>query len=220
MFKFVPDNEVPGIRVGLPDDLPGFRIAEDGSVRRGPVPPLPSAVPFGHDPYSNVLQITAPTVLRPARPFYQPGSGLSPTQYIGYVPVSGDSPAPDPLRQAVDRAQVPVSQGLPNDPLRQAVDRAANTNPNRSPSSMPKSEAGAAIGGLMGGLAGIALGGGIGAPFLTPILGTLGGVVGGYAPGAIYGPAGQSLGEVAGAGIPPGRLIVAYDHWATSAMKQ
>src|SRR5262249_45315788 len=148
----------------LPDDPPGFRIAEDGSVRSSVL--SPPTVPFGYDPYSNVLQITAPTVRMPAGAFYQPGSGLSPTQYTGYVPVSGDSPSQDSLRQAVDRAQIPMSGGLPNDPLRQAVDRAANlhTNPNRAPGGMSASDAGTVIGTLVGGLMGAALGGGIGSP--------------------------------------------------------
>jgi hypothetical protein len=207
MFKFVPDTEVSGFRVGLPDDLPGFSIDENGLPRR-PLPSAASSIPFGYDPYSDVLQITAPTVSRPAGPFYQPSNGTSPMRYTGYIPVSGDSPSQDPLRQAVDRAQVPMSGGLPNDPLRQAVDRAANlyTNPNRAPGSIPTSDAGAAIGGLIGGLIGAAFGGGVGSPFTGVIGTTIGGAVGRYAPGAISGPAGRSLGEATGAGATPGGL--------------
>lgn len=44
MFKFVPDTSVPGFRVGLPDDPPGFSIDEDGSVRR-PLPHSRTRVP-------------------------------------------------------------------------------------------------------------------------------------------------------------------------------
>lgn len=153
-----------------------------------------------------MLQTTVPTAFRPAGLFYQLSSGPSPTRYTGYVPVSGDSPSPDPLRQAVDRAQVPVLGGSPDDPLRQAVDRAASLHTNRAPGSIPTSDAGAAIGALIGGLMGGALGGGIVSPFTGVIGTTIGGAVGRYAPGAISGPAGRSLGEATRAGATPGGL--------------
>src|SRR5215813_4985895 len=143
MFKFVPDTEVPGFRVGLPDDPPGFRIAEDGSVR-SPVLPPPT-VPFGYDPYSNILQITAPTVRTPAGAFYQPGSGLSPTQYTGYVPVSGDSPFQDPLRQAVDGAANPYLNRRVADPSQTVRELLSNIN-------------GENVGTLVGGALGTTLG--------------------------------------------------------------
>ncbi len=121
MFKVVPDTNVPGFRVGLTDD-------NNESARR-PLPAVPSGVASGYDPYSNVLQAMVPTVFRPVGLLYQGNSGLIPTPYQAYVPVSGGSPSQDPLRQAVDRAAEPYanSGGSPvPDPLRQAVDRAAN----------------------------------------------------------------------------------------------
>jgi hypothetical protein len=36
MFNFRPDTDVPGFRVGMPDDEPGFNIAPDGSPRQVP----------------------------------------------------------------------------------------------------------------------------------------------------------------------------------------
>jgi hypothetical protein len=33
MFNFAPVRDLPGFRVGLSEDPPGFRINEDGSVR-------------------------------------------------------------------------------------------------------------------------------------------------------------------------------------------
>src|SRR6266849_2945203 len=58
MFKFVPDTNVPGFRVGVRDDVPGFSIDENGSVRR-PLPAAPSAA------------VTAPTIFSPAGLSYQ-----------------------------------------------------------------------------------------------------------------------------------------------------
>jgi hypothetical protein len=88
MFKVVSDTNVPGFRIGLPDELPSFSLDENGSVRR-PLPAAPGAATFGYDPYGNVLQTMAPMAFRPAGMFYRAGSGLSPTRYLGYVPVSG-----------------------------------------------------------------------------------------------------------------------------------
>lgn len=102
MFKVASDTAVPGFRVGLPDELPGFSIDENGSVRR-PLLVAPGAAAFG-DPYGNVLQAMAPTAFRPVGMFHRANNGLIPTQYHPYVPVSGDTPIQDPLRQAVDRA--------------------------------------------------------------------------------------------------------------------
>jgi len=121
MFKVAPDAYVPGFRVGLTDDI-------NESARRA-LPDVPSGVASGYDAYSNVLQAMVPTVFRPAGLFYQGNSGLFPTPNQAYVPVSGGSLSPDPLRQAVDQAANPYanSGGLPvPDPLRQAVDRATN----------------------------------------------------------------------------------------------
>src|SRR5216684_3188467 len=148
MFKFVPDTNVPGFRVGVRDDVPGFSIDENGSVRR-PLPAAPSAA------------VTAPTIFSPAGLSYQGNSGLFPTPYQAYVPVSGGSLSQDPLRQAVDGAANPYanSGGLPvPDPLRQAVDRAANPYTNRVanplqtmlPSDIKGQDVGTFVGGLLG----------------------------------------------------------------------
>lgn len=60
MFKFVPDTSVSGFRVGLPDDLPGFSIDENGSVLR-PVPAAPGASASGYGHYSNAPQTILPS---------------------------------------------------------------------------------------------------------------------------------------------------------------
>jgi hypothetical protein len=126
MFKFVPDtnvpgfrvgvrDDVPGFRVGVPDDVPGFSIGENGSVRR-PLPAAPSAA------------ATAPTIFSPAGLAYQGNSRLFPTPYQDYVPVSGGSAFPDPLRQAVDRAGNPYA------------------DPSRAPPSTPTLDLGSSTG--------------------------------------------------------------------------
>jgi hypothetical protein len=89
MFKVASDTAVPGFRVGLPDELPGFSIDENGSVRR-PLLVAPGAADFG-DPYGNVLQAMAPTAFRPVGMFHRANNGLIPTQYHPYVPVSGET---------------------------------------------------------------------------------------------------------------------------------
>jgi hypothetical protein len=157
MFKVASDTAVPGFRVGLPDEPPGFSIDENGSVHR-PLLAAPGAAAFGFDPYGNVLQTMAPTAVRPAGMFYKANSGLFPTPYQAYVPVSGDTPFQDPLRQAVDRANAPISGGTPSqDPLRQAVDRAADlpTGPTHPPATtLTPSQIGGLIGGFIGGTLG------------------------------------------------------------------
>jgi hypothetical protein len=154
MFKVASDTAVPGFRVGLPDEPPGFSIDENGSMHR-PLLAAPGAAAFGFDPYGNVLQTMAPTAVRPAGMFYKANSGLFPTPYQAYVPVSGDTPFQDPLRQAVDRANAPISGGTPSqDPLRQAVDRAADlpTGPTHPPATtLTPSQIGGLIGGFIGG---------------------------------------------------------------------
>lgn len=76
----------------------------------------------------------------------------------GYVPVSGDSPSQDPLRQAVDRATDPLAGGSPSqDPLRRAVDGATNlyADSNHPPTtSLTPAQIGALIGGFLGGTLG------------------------------------------------------------------
>jgi hypothetical protein len=93
----VPLNAgVPGFRVGLPDD-------EGDPVRR------PSPIALG--PASFIM---APTDLAPAGLFYNADNGLSPPPSQAYIPVSGDLPAQDPLRQAMDRmANLPAEPGKP-----------------------------------------------------------------------------------------------------------
>ncbi len=151
-----------GFRVGLTDD-------NNESARR-PLPTIPSGVASGYDPYSNVLQAMVPTVFRPAGLFYQGNSGLFPTPYQAYVPVSGGSPFQDPLRQAVDRA--------PNH-------YASNGgNPPQTVRTLPSDINGKEVGTLVVGALGAALGS------MIPIPGAayLGGV------------AGTRLGKVLGAG--------------------
>ena len=146
MFKFVPDTNVPGFRVRVPDDVPGFSIDENGSVRR-PLPAAPSAA------------VTAPTIFSPAGLSYQGNSGLFPTPYQAYVPVSGGSLSQDPLQQAVDRAANPY------------INRVANPLQTILPSDIKGQDVGTFVGGL--------LGAGLGS--LSPIPGGswLGAVVGG-----------------------------------------
>ena len=204
MFKVASDTAVPGFRVGLPDELPGFSIDENGSARR-PLPTAPAATAFGYDPYGNVLQTMAPTAFGPAGMLPRANDEFIPAQYRPYVPVSGGTPIQDPLRQAVDRASAPVYGGTPSqDPLRQALDRAAN--PYIDPNRPPKPNFGVIVGGLLGGMMGGILGAGIGSPVTGPIGAAIGATIGGMAPGVMSGPAGQSLGEAAAAGATPGGL--------------
>jgi len=46
----------PGFRVGLPEDLPGFRINQDGSVRRVSSSNAPA---YGFNPYALNLSVAA-----------------------------------------------------------------------------------------------------------------------------------------------------------------
>jgi hypothetical protein len=210
MFKVLPDTNVPGFNLVPDTNVPGFRVGltdDNNESARRPLAAVPSGVASGYDPYSNVLQAMVPPVFRPAGLFYQGNSGLFPTPYQNYVPVSGGSPSQDPLRQAVDRATDPYanSGGSPfPDPLRQAVDRAAN--PYADPRQPPKPNFGQIVGALLGGMMGGVLGYGIGSPFTGPIGAAIGGTIGGVAPGVMSGPAGQSLGEATAAGATPGGL--------------
>jgi hypothetical protein len=177
LFKFASDNAVPGFRVGLPDELPGFRIDENGSVRR-PLLAAPGAPAFGYDPYGNVLQTMVPTVSRPAGMFRRANNEVIPTQFHPYVPVSGDTSIQDPLRQAVDRASAPVYGGTPSqDPLRQAVDRAADLSTGSAQlptTSLTPSQ----IGGLIGVFIGSTLGELTGSPTASRAGGGIGGGLG------------------------------------------
>jgi hypothetical protein len=196
MFKVVPDTKVPGFRVGLTDD-------NNESACR-PLPTIPSGVAAGYDPYSNVLQAMVPTIVRPAGSFYQGNSGLFPTPYQAYVPVSGGSLSQDPLREAVDRATNPYanSKGLPlPDPLRQAVDRATNLPADPShpaTTSLSPSQ----IGGLIGTLLGGTLGGLTGNPHVARAGAGVGGGLG-LILGGEYGNgnAGQAISAVNSSGL-------------------
>jgi hypothetical protein len=170
MFKVVSDTAVPGFRVGLPDELPGFSIDENGSPRR-PSLAAPDAASLG-DPYGNVLQAMAPTAFRPVGMFDSATNGVIPTQYHPYVPVSGDTPLQDPLRKAVN--SYANAKGLPlPDPLRQAVDRASSlpADPGQSATtSLSPSQIGGLIGGVLGGTLG---------SFINPHVGRIGAGIGG-----------------------------------------
>jgi hypothetical protein len=160
MFKVVPDTNVPGFRVGLTDD--------DNESARRPLPAVPSGVASGYDPYSNVLQAMASTIFRPAGLFYQGNSGVFPTPYQAYVPVSGGSSSQDPLRQAVDRVADPYVNNGEN-PIQLIRTLASNIN-------------GKTVGALGGGWLGNVLGGMTGFPgggYLGGLVGgTLGGILG------------------------------------------
>jgi hypothetical protein len=174
MFKVAFDTAVPGFRVGLPDEPPGFNIDENGSPRP-PSLAAPDAASFG-DPYGNVLQATAPTGFRPVGMLDSATNGVVPTQYHPYVPVAGDTPLQDPLRQAVNRATNPYAnvKGLPlPDPLRQAVDRASSlpADPGQpATTSLSPSQIGGLIGGVLGGTLG---------SFINPHVGRIGAGIGG-----------------------------------------
>ena len=210
MLNVTSATPVPGFRVGLPDEVPGFSIDENGSVRRSLLA-APGGAAFG-DSYDNVPQTMAPTAFMPAGMFDRANNAIIPTQYHPDVPVSGGSPSPDPLRRAVDQATNPYagSRGLPvADPLRQAVDRAANPYAYVGPrAGTPMPSPWPIIGSLVGGLMGGALGLGIGSPFTGLFGSAIGSAIGNYAPGVlsdvISGPAGESLGAAAAAGITPG----------------
>jgi hypothetical protein len=92
MFKFASDTAVSGFRVGLPDELPGFSVDENGSVRR-PLPAAPVTTAFGYDPYGNVLQTMAPTAFGPAGMLPRANDEFIPAQYHPYAPVSGGRPS-------------------------------------------------------------------------------------------------------------------------------
>jgi hypothetical protein len=51
MFNFRPPTGVPGFRVGLEEEVPGFNIGPDGSVRSTGSPDAP---PYGYYPYGDV----------------------------------------------------------------------------------------------------------------------------------------------------------------------
>jgi hypothetical protein len=118
MFNFKPNSRVPGFRVGLTDD-------EDDPV--SPAFSAPSnAVPFGYDPYSDALQLTAPTRVGLAGLAYNPT--VTP---LGFVPQQPNaeptispavgSPSPQVADQATpDTTALAKSQPGPDEPVNQA----------------------------------------------------------------------------------------------------
>ena len=67
MFNVSPDTGLPGFRVNLPEDQPGFRIDKNGWASRA-YASTPNAPALGHD-------------FSPAGLFYNTSSGLYPTTY-------------------------------------------------------------------------------------------------------------------------------------------
>ena len=65
MFNFQPPT-VPGFRVGLADEVPGFRVNEDGSI--GPSAVATDISPFGYGPLR-------PFALLGSNPYLRPNSG-------------------------------------------------------------------------------------------------------------------------------------------------
>ncbi len=106
-----------------------------------------------------------PTVFRPVGLFYHGNTGLFPTPYQAYVPVSGGLPSQDPLRQAVDRA--------PN----HYVDNSGN--PVQLIGTLASNINGKTVGALGGGWLGNVLGGMTGFPGGGYLGGLVGGALGG-----------------------------------------
>ena len=98
MFNFRPTTGLPGFRVGVEEEVPGFRVNTDGSVG----PTLPGASDAA-DPSGNALQIAAPTAF-PVGMSYDASSGLYPSPYRPYDPVVGRQPSQDPLLEQPDRS--------------------------------------------------------------------------------------------------------------------
>ena len=48
MFNVPKRDRLPGFRVGIPDDVPGFRLNQDGSIRQSPSED--AAIPAAHRP--------------------------------------------------------------------------------------------------------------------------------------------------------------------------
>jgi len=95
MVNVLPDIRWPGFRVGLPEDQPGFRISDDGSVRTG-FAADPSLVSFGgHDPYGNPASAADPGSL--GTPDASDGGVYPATDRAG-DPIVGRPPSQDPAR--------------------------------------------------------------------------------------------------------------------------
>jgi hypothetical protein len=115
---------LPGFRVGLPDDEPGFNLPNDGStppVLPGApdIPTVDDNYPFGATSFSfRVPQASGPnpvalldapeTTALPAGfdsagMFRNADSGLFPTTYGAYVPFAGGPSPQDPVRASTER---------------------------------------------------------------------------------------------------------------------
>lgn len=73
MFNFRPPTGVPGFRVGLEEEVPGFNVGPDGSVRSTGSPDAP---PYGYYPYGDVT----PTSVDPR------GAGTDPPDFLQSQP--------------------------------------------------------------------------------------------------------------------------------------
>jgi hypothetical protein len=82
MFNFRPPTGVPGFRVGLEEEVPGFNIGPDGSVRSTGSPDAP---PYGYYPYGDVT----PTSVDPRGAGTDP-PGFSPVPAMARAPQIGD----------------------------------------------------------------------------------------------------------------------------------
>jgi RHS repeat-associated protein len=91
MFNFVPQTDLPGFRVGLPEDPPGFRIDQNGSVRRM-LGGSPSAPAVDYDPYGNARL----TTLLPTDLGY-PGNAGSGLHLRAFDPIGSRWPSRDPF---------------------------------------------------------------------------------------------------------------------------
>ena len=127
MFNFRPNTGLPGFRVGVAEEDPGFRINTDGSV--GPtLPSTSNAAVFAYDPYGNALQTAAPTPFSSVGMSYNAGSGLYPTPYRPYDPVAGRQPSQDPLLDQSDRT-AKLYAGVGGNPFSFLDWQRVNTNP-------------------------------------------------------------------------------------------
>jgi len=126
MFNFRPNTGLPGFRVGVEEEVPGFRINADGSV--GPtLPGVSNAAVLANDPTDNALQIAAPAAF-PVGMFYNAGSGLFPPPYRPYDPVAGLQPSQDPLLEQSDRT-AKLYADVGGNPFSSPDRQGLNTNP-------------------------------------------------------------------------------------------
>ena len=115
MFNFPSNVRLPGFRVGLPEDAPGFNINQDGSAAgsSGDAPPPDSS------PYGNALQSALATNLGQGPDGSQSTSNMlfDPSSPQGVVPVgctteSGMLSCTTPLGRSF--RPVPAPEGFPS----------------------------------------------------------------------------------------------------------